>query len=105
LGARLRGAVLDAFEDDSCISSCPLAHSGVEGGSAAIAHLGPLQQLVAEMRHTFMGNETTLLDHQGTPRARQLRRALRVCLFHRTNNLHRVQGLLGMGNQILEIHP
>ena len=47
LGARLRGAVLDAFEDDSCVSSGLLAHTGVEGGCAAVAHAGALQELVA----------------------------------------------------------
>ena len=46
-GAGLRGAVSQPFQDDSCVSPGFLAHTGVEGGTATVAHLGALQQLVA----------------------------------------------------------
>ncbi len=65
LGARLRGAVLEAFQDDSGVSASALAYTGVEGGGAAIAHLGALQQLVA----TRVGEDVALaLQHGGLAR-------------------------------------
>ncbi len=50
LGARLRGAVLDTFQNDSCVSSCFLAHSGVEGGCAA--QWRPQHRLDGRLRHS-----------------------------------------------------
>ena len=47
-GARLCGAVLDALQDDAGIGAGFFSYASVEGGCAAIAHLGALQELVME---------------------------------------------------------